>query len=135
MERLQSSFSQLQPTNATTRGSRLVYTANAVLVRQQLSNTPGDVVFVVPPQCTYTVTSFSLFNSDYATTATVTLRLVAPDGVNDPTSDYWEWAMDPRGQKYCTVEEVLTPGYQIVAFADSTNLVNIKINGVNLVQQ
>lgn len=130
----QQSFAQ-QPSNSTTRGSRLTYTVNSVLVRQTLTDTAGDVLFVVPAQATYVMTGFSFFNSSSTTNAVVTLRLVAPDGVNDATSDYWAKTMRTREERYNLVEEVLTPGYQIVAFADIPGLVNLKINGANLVQQ
>ena len=123
------------PSNHTTRGSRLTYNANSVLARQQLAATVGDVLFTVPAQVTYIMTNFSVFNSSFTDTVIATMRLVAVDGVNDATSDYWEAELRPRELQPWSVEEVLTPGYQIVAFADLANLVNIKINGVNLVQQ
>ena len=131
---MQQQFSQ-QPSNSTTRGSKLVYNVNTVLARQTLTNVAGTVIFTVPAQVVYVMTNFSLFNSSPTVVATVTLRLVASDGVNDATSDYWSKPMRARGREYETVEEVLSPGYQIVAFADQAGLVNIKINGVNLVQQ
>ena len=126
---------QQQPSNLTTRGSRLMYRVNSVLARQQLTDTVGDVLFTIPARTTYVMTSFAFFNTSPTDTMTPTLRLVASDGVNDSTSDYWEYPLPPRRMLVVAVEEVLTPGYRIVAFADHPNLVNIKINGVNLVQQ
>lgn len=134
MEHRQEPSSQ-QSTNQSTRGTRLVYNANSVIARETLTSVAGTVIFTVPVQAVYIMTNFSLFNSSSSTTATVTLRLVASDGVNDATSDYWSKAMSARDREHEVVEEVLSPGYQIVAFADSPGLVNIKINGVNLVQQ
>ena len=147
---IEQSAAVQQPSNLTTRGSRLTYSSNSVLARQQLVSVAGfdvdvfdsatfssddTVLFIVPAQVTYIMTNFSVFNSSFKDTVTVTVRLVASDGANDSTSDYWEWPLGPREQKSHTVEEVLTPGYQIIAFADADALVNIKINGVNLVQQ
>jgi len=117
--------------------ARLTYGVNVVLSRQQLDvdGTPGSILFTVPPQQTIIMKSFTVFNTNVIASV-VTLRLVPPDGVNNSTSDWWEESVGTRGTAgELFLEEVLTPGYQIVGFADSGGVVNIKINGTVLSQQ
>lgn len=117
--------------------ARFTYNVGAVLARKQLP-VVGDaarVLLTIPPQTTYVMKSFTVFNID-TVDRVVTIRLVAPDGVDNNTSDYWEDTVTTRtvsGEMF--IEEVLTAGYQIVAFADVANKVNIKINGAVLTQQ
>lgn len=116
--------------------ARLIYSSSTVLARQQLDVVGGArVLLTVPPLTTYVLRSFSVFNTD-AAARLVTIRLVAPTGVDNATSDYWEKSVAPRTQGGETpLEEVLTAGYQIVAYADVAAMVNIKINGAILTQQ
>ena len=100
--------------------------------------TDPTLLFLVPPQAVYNVTSVEVFNRD-SVDQTITLRVIPPgEDVSDASFDFFEYVVPGREcipPDLLHWDRVYPQGWQLVAVASAVDVINVRAHGMNLVQQ
>lgn len=112
------------------------YGSSQVLAEVRGLATTATTLFTVPDDAIYLVSSIDVFNRHTATDLTITFRIVpATLLVTDTTCDFNEFLVQFR-RKYTEHYEMVFPsGYRLVALASTANFLNVRVHGMDLVQQ
>jgi hypothetical protein len=114
--------------------ARLTYSANLLMVQQQLPAT-ATTLYQVNAGQQIIMRSIHVRNVDTASPHTYWLRLVPLGGLNDVTNEFHSVVLNPLQEDLYLNEEVLLSGYQIVGYADSPGFLNIRICGISSASQ
>lgn len=92
-------------------------------------------VLLVPQGGIYVVTCIEVFNRD-TVQQTVTFRVIPPNQVmTDATYDFDDVVCGGRSKVLRIFDQAYPAGYILAAIATAPDLVNVRVHGMNLVQQ
>ena len=98
----------------------------------------GNVVFLVPQGAAFNVTNTEVFNRDSGD-QTLTFRVIPPGEVtSDVSFDFFEYVVPAREAIPPSIllgEKAYPQGWQLVAVASAPDVINVRVHGMNLVQQ
>lgn len=121
--------------NFTSSRSQPYYQASEQLAYVLGVGTATTLIFTVPAQTIYHIACIEIFNRDN-TDRPITLRVV-PAGADpdDASQDFFEEVIYARRLEVLYYPQIYPAGYKLVAVAEVADMLNVRVHGMNLVQQ